>query len=117
MGVQSNTYIMVGVMLPGDYFTEELRETCEAYYDSAYKGIHHHQGLCILDDPMAAKFIAIGRVLAKSDDQNGNYGFDKPFDATAAMTPDLHQEVQELLREQFSIPTPDVRVWVFTHYR
>lgn len=117
MSVQSNTYVMVGVMLPYDELTEQQHNDSEAYQDSAYKGIQHHNGLCVIADGMNGRYVAIGRVLAKTDDQNGNYGIDKPIDGTAAMTPDLHHEVQELLREHFEFKTPDVRVWIFTHYR
>lgn len=116
MSVQSNTYIMVGAKLPFDQFTEDqYEELLEPYRDSAYKGIQHHNNLCVVADGMGGRYVFIGRVLAKTDDQNGNYGFDKPIDATAAMTPELQAEVATLIQQQFGL-APDVRLWIFTHY-
>lgn len=119
MSVQSNTYLMVGAMLPYDYFDDvydEPYESLEEYMDSPYKGIKHHDGLCVLYDGMGGRHIAIGRVLAKSDDQNGSYGFNDPIDATTAMTPELQKEVATLIQQQFNF-APDVRLWALTHYR
>ncbi|WP_434681315.1 hypothetical protein J3P77_09475 [Pseudomonas sp. R1-18] len=119
MSVQSNTYLLVGVMLPYDHFDDvhdDPYEVLEPYTDSAYKGIEHHNGLCVLYDGMGGSHIAIGRVLAKSDDQNGNYGFNAPIDATTAMTPELQAEVAKLVQQQFNF-APDVRAWILTHYR
>ncbi|MHA6476155.1 hypothetical protein ACX1DW_01490 [Stutzerimonas sp. KH-1] len=117
MSVQSNTYIMVGTMAPYDDFTEEQHEEqFEPYMDSPYKGIHHHNGLCVIADGMGGRYVAIGRVLAKTDDQNGDYGFSKPFDCTLAMTPELQREVATLIAQHFGFPAT-VRLWAFTHYR
>jgi hypothetical protein len=117
MSVQSNTYVMVGVMMPYDTLSEEQLEANEAYRDSAYGGISHHSGLCLIADGMGGKYIAIGRVLAKSDDQNGNYGFNEPVDLAQLSTIGLVHEVERLITENFGIEEPDVRDWVFTHYR
>lgn len=118
MSVQSNTYVLVGVMLPYDHFTEEQHEELlPPYRDSAYKGIEHHNGLCVITDGMSGKYVAIGRVLAKSDDQNGNYGFNEPVDLDNASSPELRNEVEELIYEHFGFEDPSVRDWVFTHYR
>lgn len=118
MSVQSNTYILVGVMLADNPFGngDDAYERTDPYRDSAYEGIQHHNGLCVIDDPMAGNFFAIGRVLAKTDDQNGNYGFNDPIDLSAAMTPELQAEVTSLIQQQFDI-APDVRLWTFTNYR
>lgn len=117
MSVQSNTYVLVGVMLDYDDFTEEQHDALEPYRDSAYRGIEHHNGLCAIVDGMGGEYVAIGRVVAKSDDQNGNYGMAEPVDATGAMTDELRAEVAGLLAEHFDMQKPDVRVWVFTNYR
>lgn len=124
MSVQSNTYILAGISLPRERFLElafpdlresdDLYEALEQYTDSAYQGIQHHNGLCVL---MGEGRVAVGRVLAKSDDQNGNYGFNKPVDVTTAMTPELHAEVTRLLGEHIGIQHAQVHLWVLTHYR
>lgn len=117
MSTQSNTYMMVGAKLPYDQFTEEQHEELlDTYRDSAYKGIQHHNDLCVVVDGMSGRYVFIGRVLAKTDDQNGNYGFYNPIDATAAMTPELQAEVTTLIQQQFGLAL-DVRLWAFTHYR
>lgn len=118
MSSQSNTYVMVGVKLTHDTLSEEqLYGEFEPYMDSAFEGIHHHNGLCMIADGMGGRYIFIGRVLAKSDDQNGNYGLNKPLDLDEASTIKLRLEVENLIAEQFTIEEPDVRDWVFTHYR
>ncbi len=117
MSVQSNTYIMVGSMSAYDDFEEWQHENQFApYTDSAFKGIHHHNGLCVIADGMNGKYVAIGRVLLKTDDQRGEHGIVTPFDCSVAMTPELQREVTTLISEQFNFP-PTVRLWAFTHYR
>lgn len=118
MSVQSNTYVLVGVMLPYDHFTEEQHENLfPEYRDSAYQGIEHYNGLCVITDGMSGKYVAIGRVLAKTDDQNGNYGFNKPLDLTEASSAELRDEVSDLIVKHFGVEAPLSRDWVFTHYR
>ena len=116
MSVQSNTYIMAGVKLPFNHFTEDQRLELDRYEDSAFSGIHHHNGLCMIGDGMDSKYVFIGRVLTKTDDQNGNYGLDAPVDCSLVMTPALHAEVTTLISEQFNFAA-NVHLWVFTHYR
>lgn len=116
MSVQTNTYIMVGVMLPYDSFTEEQHEQdFDDYCDSAYKGIHHHNGLCVLADGMQGEYVAIGRVLKKTNDQNGDYCLSEPVDCS--LSDDLRDEVSLLLTENFGLDKPDVKIWAFTHWR
>jgi hypothetical protein len=121
MSSQMNTYVMVGVMLPFDFFNHrfpdsenEVFELLEPYMDSAFKGIHHNDGLCVLFDGMCGKYIAAGRVLAKTSDHDG---LPRPIDATLAMTPEMQGEVATLLQQKLQIPGPEVRVWVLSHYR
>lgn len=116
MSVQSNTYLMVGVKLDFDAFTAEQRDKIEPYEDSAFGGIHHHNGLCAIVDGMNGDYIFIGRVLAKSDDQNGNYGFNQALD-TAGLAMPVMDEVIEALDIWFGIQVCDLETWVFTHYR
>jgi hypothetical protein len=80
MSTQLNTYVLVGVKLPYDHFsgddldTDADYEKLEPYMDSAFKGIEHHNGLCVLFDGMNGKYIAAGRVLAKTDESDGFNG-------------------------------------------
>jgi hypothetical protein len=117
MSTQLNTYVLVGVKLPYDHFSDgsssdEDFERLEPYMDSAFKGIEHHDGLCVLFDSVNGKYIAAGRVLAKTGESDG---FSGAIDAH--MSPALQTEVAALLQQHLQIATPDVRVWVISHYR
>jgi hypothetical protein len=116
VSTQLNTYVLVGVKLPYDHFAGDDAdadfEKLEPYMDSAYRGIHHHNGLCVLFDGMNGKYIAAGRVLAKTGESDG---FNSAIDAN--MSPELKAEVEALLQKHLKIETPDVRVWVISHYR
>lgn len=113
MSVQSNTYVMAGVKLPFDHFSDEQREAMDDYRDSAYHGIQHHNGLCVVDDGMCGEYTFIGRVLAKSIDEHGS-GI-PPTDCT--VSEELRAEVAGLLIKHFDLAYADVRVWAFTHCR
>ena len=113
MSVQLNTYIMWGVLLPFDEFSE--REDFEPYHDSAFKGIHHHDGLCILSDGMNGKYMAIGHVL----DKTSNFeGFDKPISLIGQpeLDFDVFERIQKLIKRQLKME--EVCGWmVVSHYR
>jgi hypothetical protein len=114
MDVRSNTYVIVGVKLDYDHFDEEQEESLlEPYKDSAYRGIEHHNGLCVISDGMSGDYIIAGRVLAKTVDDEG-----RGFDMTECDTsPELVAEVAGLLTEHLGIENPEVQVLAFTHYR
>lgn len=110
MSTQVNTYVMCGVKLP--YDKEDHFETLEVYYDSAFQGVHHYKGLCIVDDGMSGEYMFIGRVLAKTKDHQH---FDVPM---AVSISELEKElIASLIETQFGIKEPAVQVWVFSHYR
>lgn len=113
MSVQSNTYVLVGVKLPFEHFNEDQRESHEDYTDSSRKGIHHHNGLCVIGDGMSGEYYFIGRVIAKSIDEHGE-GIRPQDISTSAM---LDSEVRFLLHEHFGLQDAEVRTWAFTHYR
>ena len=119
MSVQMNQYLMIGVKLPCDFTfgneqdREATYEKMEPYMDSAFKGIKHYNGLCIVDDGMNGKYCMVGRVLQKSS--NGET-LDGPVcmeDEHAVLIP----MVKELLHAQFGLENAPVKLWFFTHYR
>ncbi|HHK4951245.1 TPA: hypothetical protein ACQT04_006172 [Pseudomonas aeruginosa] len=121
MSVQSNTYVLVGVKLNYQEFKDRyLGDDEEGYYqyvdpysDSSYKGIQHHDGLCVIFDGMSGEYVFIGRVLAKSIDEHG-----EGIQITeCTVTAGLRAEVSDLLVKHFELAEPDVRIWAFTHYR
>lgn len=114
MSVQCNTYIMWGAVFPFKEFRERY-DDFELYQDSAFKGIHHHNGLCVLYDGMNAKYFAIGHVLHKTE----NYeGFESPVALLGQPVLDFNvfQRIQEVIGRQL---TNDEHVgWlVISHYR
>lgn len=113
MSIQSNTYVLVGVKLDYDHFTEEQFDELDDYRDSAYDGACHHNGLSLIEDGMNGEYCFIGRVLAKSIDADG-----EGLPITECTVPaGLRAEVSDLLVEHFELSEPDVRLWAFTHYR
>lgn len=77
MSVQTNQYLLYGVMLPYEWHKEwekehgkDFYETFEPYMDdSAFdEGVNHKDGVFCIFDGMNSRFIAIGRVIDKSKD-------------------------------------------------
>ena len=69
MSVQVNTYVMCGAVLPYDVlYGDEWDGKLDPYLDSARGPIHHHNRLCVLVDGMNGEYVAIGRVLAKTEE-------------------------------------------------
>ena len=114
MSVQANTYVMTGVVLP--YMKQDgLYEKLEPYMDSAFKGIHHHKGICVVFDGMNGKYIVIGRVHAKTENHQGLDGvhsFDTP-------SPDIRELIAAAASDLIGqdISPADVKPLVLTHYR
>lgn len=113
MSVQVNTYVLCGIKLPfREWEDESAYEKTEPYLDSAFKGVHHHNGLCVVDDGMNGNYTFIGRVLAKTK----NYEhFEEPVSTDIS---GLEKElIASLISAQFNIEKPEVKVWIFSHYR
>lgn len=112
MSVQVNTYIAFGAMMPFSTLNEDEYDTYEPYMDSAFKGIHHHNGLCVIRDGMNGEYVFIGRVLAKS---RVHEHFDQAM--TPEVTPTEMELIGNLIASQFDIAKPEVKLWIFSHYR
>ena len=111
MSVQCNTYILRGALLPYADFKDRY-DDLEPYMDSAFKGVHHHNGLCVIYDGMNGKYVAIGRVLAKTENHQG---FDAPFTVSPATDHEddmLRALVGSLARREVEIGTH-----IISHYR
>lgn len=108
MSVQCNTYVMWGALLPYKEFRERYEEL-EPYMDSAFKAIHHHEGLCVLFDGMCGKYVAIGHVIAKSE--NGE-GFPNPIKIDGVVQGDLPSRIATLARCEV-----ECGYIVLSHYR
>lgn len=113
MSTQTNTYAVIGAILPYDLVGGDNYDKFEPYFDSAFEGIHHHDGICIISDGMNGDYAVVGKVLAKSDE----YGhlekpvvFDPiPNDENLA----LKQKIEALFPDQ----SVEIRAIALTHYR
>jgi len=111
MSVQCNTYVINGALLPYEEFKDRY-DDLEPYMDSAFKGIHHHKGLCVIFDGMNGKYVAIGRVLAKTENHQG---FDDPI--TVAQGSHHDEDVLRALVEALAGRDVEIRTHVISHYR
>lgn len=110
MSVQVNTYVMYGALLP---YTEDPDDKFDPYRDSAYKGIHHHLGLCVLQDGMNGEYTAIGKVLAKSEESQG---LESPV-MLIGPSPDEASELKRAISELVPDAEFEVLPIVLSHYR
>ncbi len=117
MSTQLNTYVIRGVLF--DWETArgdpDSFEKLEPYMDSAFKGIHHHDGLCVICDGMNGKYVAIGKVLHKTR----NYeGFDEPIPLISEQNEIEEQAMSEQIGELIGVsPPPEIGWYVISHYR
>jgi len=116
MSVQVNTYLVIGVTLPyDDKWKGDNYEKFDDYHDSAFGGIHHHNGLCMLSDGMCGNYVVIGKVLKKTDNHRG---FDcDPIDVSEIDSDGSDRAyVGSLLKAQFDIDKP-ATIMIVSHYR
>ncbi len=118
MSVQANTYIMRGALLTYDAVKRHLGnnvfDTFKPYLDDAFKGVHHHDGLCVLFDGMNGKYVAIGQVIAKTANHQG---FEEAYDFADGS---FGENKDRVLREKIKALTGfdvDIEWLVLTHYR
>ena len=116
MSVQVNTYLVIGVKLPYDdkWTGEDNYEKFEDYHDSAYEGIHHHNGLCMLSDGMSGEYVIIGKVLQKSGSHGGLRGVTDLDEIDSNGCDRIY--VGSLLKAQFDIDKP-ATIMIVSHYR
>jgi len=110
MGVNVNTYIFLGV----DFVCEDLvYEQYEPYMASAFGGIKHYKGLCVLYDDMGSEYIYVGKVKAKT---KMHESFDKVLELS--VTEEEIEEVIYLIEENFNkkVEKEDIKLRVIPHY-
>lgn len=131
MSTQINTYVLFGVVLDyekahkawqhDDPAYPDLYDVLEPFIDNAFKPeTNPKDGLTVLYDGMCGKYIAVGHVIAKTE----NHGhFDTPISVIGDTTPAVRDFLKPLsdLIEQLNVP-PDARRgalgWhVISHYR
>ncbi len=112
MSVQRNIYLLRGTVQPYGLH-KDRHDVLEQYMDSAFKGIHHHDGLCVLFDGMHGKYVAFGRVLAKSANMQG-------FEPELVQVPPFDLDNSKEFQEKLSALVGTfctVNDYLITHYR
>lgn len=112
MSTQMNHYIICGAQYSYQEWEEIADfEKCEPYTDSAFDVIKHRNGLCVISDGMNGEYAFVGRVLAKSANQEG---FEEPVEIIADA--DLVSDVREALQIEFGASPEKIGIYAFTHY-
>lgn len=123
MSIQVNHYVAHGLMLPykeakvaiatftgkDDY---DLNDVLDPYYDSAFEGVHHHNGLCVIPDGMCGKYFFVGRVFAKSKNHEG---FDSPIEIPS-LDKGGDDVLQALIKSTLGLEG-EIKSYAFSHYR
>jgi hypothetical protein len=113
MSVQVNTYVMEGVLF--EYAALEDRyEDFEPYMDSAFEGIKHKDGICVLFDGMNGDYVAIGRVIAKTE--NGQHFETGPITITPSTSFESQVELSLAISRLVGHGVT-LRYMVISHYR
>lgn len=113
MSVQTNTYAIIGAMIPYKAAGGDNYERLEPYFDSAFDGIHHHDGLCVISDGMNGDYAVVGKVLAKSDE----FGhLPKPVVFEPITNPEM-VELKGKIEALFPDQPIEIRAITLTHYR
>lgn len=115
MSVQETTYIVLGVRLPFDYFSEEEREALYGgkYTDNVHKrDIGNHNGITVILDGKNGEYCVIGKVLVKARHTEG----DGVSFTTLDISDSARDDVKQKLGDIFSITLTPIHPLVFTHY-
>ena len=120
MSVRFNNYIMRGVLCPYGPFrvlSDELEEELEKYCDTTRDDIKHYDGICMLFDGMGGRYVAIGKVLVKSE---CGEGFNQPLkvdDEPIDDEVDVMAKINAILDKIGQKPLSKLRTLVISHYR
>lgn len=107
MSVDVSTYVMFGVLLPYDAADYE---DCEPYFDD--DKLNPRGNVTVLYDGMNGDYIAVGHVVAKTDDDQH---FDEPIELPARPGRTWQKDVQTAIAELGA--EPKAASWlVVSHY-
>lgn len=117
MSTRQNTYVMLGILYPYPKGDDEAYERLEPFMDSASKPPRSFDEITVLFDGMSGKYLAIGYVLARTDEYEG---FERPV--TIPRDVNFNTRIAQIF-EQFPPASGTKREdykegWhVITHYR
>lgn len=106
---------MIGATFAYDLFKDKY-DDLEPFEDSAFEGIKHHEGLCVLFDGMNGEYVAIGKVLAKSRDGDGLCA-PLVIRTTDEETATVAQAIDKFICPIVELPAFKVTPLVISHYR
>lgn len=114
MSTQCNTYVMIGAVLPYGPFQGKSDEL-DPWRDSAFKGIEHRNGITVLYDGMNGEYVAVGKVLAKTENWRG---FEDPVPLAGDLTiKELIEFGKVLAQAEGEVPDFQIAPFVISHYR
>jgi len=125
MSVQTNQYLIYGVSLPYTFSKEWEKQTGKDFYetfedfmdDSAFsRQVNHKDGIFCLFDGMSGRYIVIGRVIEKGDDDDPFIAVGEPLSFDSMCNGD-QQAVKESIERNFGIQEAELKYWLITHYR
>lgn len=123
MSTQVNQYFMYGICLPYNWHKEWENKTGKKFYDTfeefmqdnAFeRKVNHKDGIFCLFDGRDGRYIIIGRVLEKSDDDFRYLGSNKPI--TIPILTDIEKEyIQNSVKKYFNLDK-EFNFYFVTHY-
>jgi len=123
MSTQVNQYFMYGICLPYNWHKEWESETGKDFHDTfdefmqdnAFeRKVNHKEGIFCLFDGRDGRYIIIGRVLEKSDDDFRYLGSNKPI--TIPNLTDIEKEyIQNSVKKYFNLDK-EFNFYFVTHY-
>jgi hypothetical protein len=124
MSTQVNQYFIYGTLLPYKWHREWERITgknfCDTYEkfmtDNAFTTeIKHIDGIMCLFDGRDGKYIIIGRVLKKTDDNNRYMASGKPIEVPL-LRPEEEEKVMDSVVKHFGVNDVGFGYYFVTHY-
>ena len=125
MSVQCNHYFMVGCKFDYRDFFNRLKKSkpewfdeddeivmsfYDTYLDSAFSGISHHNGICVLLDGMGEEYVYVGNVYQKSYD----FGILSDYVSNDRLSID---DVCSKISKEFGFDDFKCDFYAFSHYR
>lgn len=120
MSTQVNTYVMFGCLLDYDELKTKnggsIWDKIEPYTDNAFKPEFNPQaGITVLYDGANGKYVAIGHVVAKTENWQG---FQKPIELPSSRPPPSETAaIFELMKELKVAHRYEPSWFVISHYR
>lgn len=114
MSVQCNTYVMIGAVFPYEAFAGKSDEL-DPWMDSYREGIKGKNGITVLYDGMGGRYVAVGKVLAKTENFEGFYEPVLPEGDLSVSELEEFGNVLELANEH--VTDFVIKPLVISHYR